>query len=520
MSEEILINITPREIRVAMVENGVLQEMMIERTSKRGLVSNIYKGRACRVLPGMQAAFMDIGLERAAFLHASDIVTLQSQMEFGRNKTEASINELMHEGQTSLVQVIKDPLGSKGARLTTEISIPSRYVVILPYSPNTIGISTRIEREEERHRLKEIVLKHLGYTGQSSVEQSSDDANVKLETFSSTQSRTGKVNFGFIIRTAAEGCTEEMLCADMDFLTRLWKDIKEKEQTAKPSSLIYEDLSLVIRTIRDLMGTTIEKVRIDSRETYVEVISFAQKFIPDLIPLIEHYPGERPIFDLYNIEDEITKALERKVQLKSGGYLVVDQTEAMTTIDVNTGAFVGSRNLEETIFKTNLEAAQAIARQLRLRNLGGIIILDFIDMTDAEHRRQVLRTLEKCLERDHTKSHISEVSSLGLVQMTRKRTRESLEHVLCKTCPTCSGRGTIKTPETICYEIFREILRESRQFEIENQQVLVIASQEVVDMVLDEESASVAQLEEFINRPIRFQVESSYGQEQYDIVLT
>jgi ribonuclease G len=492
MSEEILINVTPREIRVAMIENGVLQELMIERMSKRGLVSNIYKGRVCRVLPGMQAAFIDIGLERAAFLHASDIVTPQ----LGRSKNEIPITELIHEGQTLLVQVIKDPLGGKGARLTTEISIPSRYVVILPYSPNTIGISTRIEHEAERRRLKDIVLRHLGFAEQNVVEQV-EGPSVQLETFSTAQSRAGKSNFGFIIRTAAEGCTEEMLRADMDFLTRLWLDIKEQELVVKPSALIYEDLSLVTRTIRDLMGSSIEKVRIDSKETYLEILNFAQ-----------------------NIEDEITKALDRKVQLKSGGYLVVDQTEAMTTIDVNTGAFVGNRNLEETIFKTNLEAAQAIARQLRLRNLGGIIILDFIDMTDVEHRRQVLRTLEKCLEKDHTKSHISEVSSLGLVQMTRKRTRESLEHVLCRTCPTCSGRGSIKTPETICYEIFREILRESRQFEIDSQQVLVIASQEVVDLILDEESASVAQLEEFINRPIRFQVENSYGQEQYDIVLT
>ncbi|ALG69116.1 Rne/Rng family ribonuclease [Beggiatoa leptomitoformis] len=518
MSEEILINVTPRETRVAMVENGMLQEVVIERTRKRGIVSNIYKGRVCRVLPGMQAAFVDIGLERAAFLHASDILHPPIA---GDSKEERKIGELIYEGQTLLVQVIKDPLGTKGARLTTQISIPSRYVVLIPHSANTIGVSTRIEKEDERKRLKELVLRYMGMVEQGVIDNQND-----RETFATrpAENTTGSnvnpcLNYGFIIRTAAEGVSEEMLCADMDFLCRLWQEILEKSSASKPCSRVYEDFSLVIRTIRDLMGSSIEKVRIDSRETYREVVSFAEKFIPNIVPHTEHYPGERPIFDLYNIEDEINRALARKVLLKSGGYLVIDQTEAMTTIDVNTGAFVGTRNLEETIFKTNLEAAQAIARQLRLRNLGGIIILDFIDMIDAEHKRQVLKTLEKCLEKDHTKSHIiaSEVSSLGLVQMTRKRTRESLEHVLCETCPTCQGRSSVKTSETVCYEIFREILRESRQFE--NQEFLVIASQDVVDMMIDEESNSVAELESFIQRSIRFQVETSYTQEQFDIVL-
>jgi ribonuclease G len=323
---------------------------------------------------------------------------------------------------------------------------------------------------------------------------------------------------GDIVRTVAEGADADLLTRDMEFLAKLWNSVRDREASEKAGSLIHEDMPLVMRTMRDLVGTGVEKIRIDSRETYQKVLKFATKFIPEQASRIEHYSGERPIFDIYGVEDEIQRALERKVQLKSGGYLIIDQTEAMTTIDVNTGAFVGHRNLEETIFKTNLEATQAIARQLRLRNIGGIIIIDFIDMTDIEHRRQVLRSLDRALERDHAKTHISEVSSLGLVQMTRKRTRESLEHTLCSQCPTCNGRGTLKTPETVCYEIFREIMREVRQFDA--QQLLVLASQEVVDMLLDEESTSVAELEEFVGRPIKFQVETMYFREQFDVVLT
>lgn len=521
MSEEILINVTPRETRVAMVENGVLQEVFVERTSKRGIVSNIYKGKVCRVLPGMQAAFIDIGLPRAAFLHASDIIN--PHIFNHEERKELSINNLVHEGETLLVQTIKEPLGTKGARLTTQIAIPSRYLVFLPYSPKMIGISTRIEKDEERKRLKEIGLRLMGLNETTTIERATEEHTIMMQsseiTHSDSEDNNNKeCNYGFIIRTAAEGASEEMLQADMHFLCRLWKHIQEKASHAKPQTLVYHDFSLVIRTIRDLMGSNVEKVRIDSKETFLEVKDFIERFIPNLAASLEHYPGERPIFDLYSIEDEINKALERKVHLKSGGYLVIDQTEAMTTIDVNTGGFVGSRNLEETIFKTNLEAAQAIARQLRLRNLGGIIIIDFIDMSNLEHRAQVLKTLEKSLEKSRTKSHISEVSSLGLVQMTRKRTRESLEHVLCETCPACKGRGTIKTTETICYEIFREILREARQFELSG--LLVLASPEVIDLLLDEESTSLAELAEFINHPIRLQAESSYSQEQFDIILT
>ena len=489
MNEEILINVTPRETRVAMVENGVLQELFIERTSRRGLVGNIYRGKVVRVLPGMQAAFIDIGRERTAFLHASDIVG-RAKAANGNGPAEKpmeNIVDLVHQGQELLVQVVKDPLGSKGARLTTHLSVAARFLVYMP-DEDHIGISQKIEDEVERQRLRDLL-----------VELTKD------------------MGGGYIVRTVADGVSEHELRADVEFLLKLWEEIQERSNTCGPGTLVHGDLSLVMRTMRDQVDIDIEKIRIDSRENYEKAKKFAEKFIPEMANRIEYYPGERPIFDLYNIEDEIQKALSRKVQLKSGGYLIVDQTEALTTIDVNTGAFVGHRNLEETIFKTNLEATHAIARQLRLRNLGGIIILDFIDMTDPMHREQVMRALEKNLERDKAKSHICEVSGLGLVEMTRKRTRESLEHVLCEPCPCCEGRGSVRTAETVCYEVFRELIRESRQYETE--QFLVLASQEVVDLMLDEESAGVAELEEFIGRPIRFQVESLYTQEQFDVVL-
>ncbi|MEA3638723.1 MAG: ribonuclease G [Lamprobacter sp.] len=483
MSEEILINITPPETRVAVVENGVVQEIIIERAERCGLVGNIYRGRICRVLPGMQAAFVEIGLDRAAFLHASDIMT-----SAGETRSE-HINSLVKEGDPILVQVVKDPLGSKGARLTTNISIASRYLVFMPRLGNT-GVSQKIEDDDERKRLREV-----------------------LQAYVDTHEGIG----GYIARTAAETVSDDNLCRDMAFLAKLWSGIRERADSTSEIGLIHDDLPLALRALRDLVTPEVERVRIDSRATVDKARPFAVKYIPEIVDRIEYYGGERPLFDLYGVEDEIQKALQRKVQLKSGGHLVIDQTEAMTTIDVNTGAFVGHRNLEETIFKTNLEAAQAICRQLRLRNLGGIIIIDFIDMTDEEHKRQVLRALEKCLARDHAKTHITEVSALGLVEMTRKRTHESLEHILCEPCPCCNGRGSLKTAETACYEIFREILREARQFEVE--QLLVLASQEVIDRLLDEESGHLAELEEFIGKPIKLQAESLYTQEQYDVVL-
>ncbi|KAB7628269.1 ribonuclease G [Alkalilimnicola sp. S0819] len=484
MAHEILMNVTPTETRVALVENGVLQELHLERARRRGLVGNIYKGQVVRVLPGMQAAFIEAGLARTAFLHASDIAVPGAEPVVETR----NITELLREQQQVLVQVLKDPMGTKGARLTTNITIPSRYLVLLPGHPG-VGISARIEDPAERERLKAIGERLLTEDGEH----------------------------GYILRTAAEGAEEEALFSDQAFLRKLWDSARDRGQQAQPGTLVHEDLPLTLRALRDVVSSEVEKVRVDSRENFVKVQAFCEQFLPELAERVEYYPGERPLFDLYNIEDEIQRALERKVMLKSGGYLIIDQTEAMTTIDVNTGGYVGHRTLEETIFKTNLEAAQAIARQLRLRNLGGIIILDFIDMVDEEHKRLVLRALEKALDKDHAKTQISGVSALGLVEMTRKRTRESLEHILCEPCPTCAGRGSLKTAETVCYEIFREILREARQFEVKR--LLVLAAQEVIDLLLDEESASLAQLEEFIGRPIKLQPEPLYTQAQYDVVL-
>jgi ribonuclease G len=488
ISEEILINITPQETRVAIVENGALQEVSIERQRSRGIVGNIYKGKVNRVLPGMEAAFVDIGLDKAGFLHVSDIDTGDDSAVAEENTTRPTINELLREGETVLVQVVKDPIGTKGARLTTSISVPSRYLVYMPNS-TSVGISVKIEDEAERERLK------------------------KLIEACRSESQVG----GCIIRTAAEGVEETELRLDIAFLSKLWGSLLEHAESAPAGSMIHEDLPLSIRTLRDMVGVDTSLVKVDSRETYQRMTDFATRYIPDLPARIEHYPGERPLFDVYNIDDELQRALARQVSLKSGGYLIIDQTEAMTTIDINTGAFVGHQNLEETIFKTNMEASQAIARQLRLRNLGGIIIIDFIDMEHEDHKRQVLKSLEKYLDKDHAKTQVCEVSPLGLVEMTRKRTRESLEHILCEPCKTCHGRGSLKTTETVCYEIFREILREARFYD-EARQLLVMANQDVVDRLLDEEAASLAELETFIKIPVKLQVEAHLSQESYDVV--
>ena len=483
MSEEILINVTPPETRVAVIENGVLQELIIERTRERGLVGNIYKGEVCRVLPGMQAAFVDIGLDKAAFLHLSDLCSKDLEKKGSEN-----IEHYLYESQHIVVQVVKDPLGSKGARLTTEIAIPSRYQVYMPYANNS-GVSQRIECEAERIRLRNC-----------------------LDAF-----RQEHQCGGFIARTAAECADESVLIADMTFLLKLWESISGKIAGAQAKEFIHKDLPLSVRTLRDLYKEGIDRVRVDSRETYHRLIEFAEIFVPEIVPVIEHYSGECPVFDIYSVEDEIKKALARKVKLKSGGHLVFDQTEAMTTVDVNTGGYVGGRNLEETIFKTNLEAAQTIARQLRLRNLGGIIIIDFIDMKSEEHKKQVLMALERNLEKDRAKTKITEVSTLGLVEMTRKRTRESLEHILCEPCSACGGRGVLKTPETMCLEIFREIIREVRLYKV--QTLLVLASNAVVEMLLDEEADMLAELETFLGVQIKFRAEAQYNQEQYDVVL-
>ncbi|MDA9982249.1 ribonuclease G [Gammaproteobacteria bacterium] len=492
MSEEVLINITPQETRVAAIENGVLQEVHIERSQFRGIVGNIYKGKVVRILPGMQAAFVDIGMERTAFLHAADIGHRTDNGHNGVGGPEdpqPPINELLRSGEELLVQVLKDPLGSKGARLTMQTSIPARYLVYLPAGGH-IGVSQKIEQTEDRDRLRQMVSRLAANEG---------------------------VEGGFIIRTAADLASGEEMRLDFRFLNKVWQKVQETAKIAPAPALIHKDIPLAMRTMRDLVSENVEKVRIDSRETFDKALSFARDLIPEVVDRIEYYPGERPIFDLYSVEDEIQRALSNKVPLKSGGYLVIEQTEAMTTVDVNTGGFIGRKTLEETLFKTNLEAAQAIARQLRLRNIGGIIIIDFIDMEDPEHRRQVMRALDKALAKDRIKTFVTEMSTLGLVEITRKRTRESLERVLCEPCPVCSGRGVQKTPLTICYDIFREILRESRQFDTEG--FIVLASQVVIDMLLDEEATSLADLQEFVGKPIQLQVETMYHQEEYDVVL-
>jgi ribonuclease G len=486
MREEILVNVTPREVRAALVENGVLQEVLLERASRRGLISNIYKGKVSRVLPGMQAAFIEIGLERTAFLHASDIVRNPHE-EANEGAPTPGISELVQEGSEILVQVLKDPLGSKGARLTTYMTIPSRYLVLMPRSRG-VGVSARIEAEQERERLRLVMDSILPEGGP-----------------------------GYIVRTAAEGASMEALRADMLFLEKLWASIQQSAGRARPGELVHEDLPLAVRVMRDLLSSEIDKVRVDSEAMFARMKDFAERFVPELAGAIELYTGARPIFDLYGIEDEIGRALGRKVPLKSGGYLIFDQTEAMTTIDVNTGAYVGHRNLEETIFRTNLESAVAIARQLRLRNLGGIIIIDFIDMTEEEHRRQVQQALERSLGNDQAKTQLMNVSPLGLVEMTRKRTRESLEHVLCEPCPICEGRGFVKTAETVCYDVFREILRQHRQFDFT--EALVLAHPEVIERLLDEESATMAELEELTGKPIRLQTENMYSPDHFDVVL-
>jgi len=488
MSTEILINASTHEARAAVVENGVLQEVFLERVSRRGLISNIYKGRVSRVLPGMQAAFIEIGLERTAFLHASDILDprhIETGIEPPRSE---NIRALVSEGNEILVQVVKDPLGTKGARLTTYITLPSRYLVYMPQSRG-VGVSARIEAEAERERLRSAV--------QVGVES--------------------EENAGYIVRTAAEDAPSEALLADMQYLRKLWQFVRHKGLRTEPGNLVHADLPLHLRVLRDLMRPVVDRVLIDQASAHREMQDFAASFMPDALPRLELYGGARPLFELHHVEEEIQKALDRKVSLKSGGYLIIDQTESMTTIDVNTGAFVGHRNLEETIFRTNLEAAVTIARQLRLRNLGGIIIIDFIDMEEPEHRRQVIQALEKALSDDHVKTNISSVSPLGLVEMTRKRTRESLEHLLCQPCPTCEGRGFVKTAETVCYEVFREIVRQARQFEC--QQLMVLAHQDVIERLLDEESSALGELELVTGKPIRLQTEALYTVDQYDVVL-
>ncbi len=487
-STEIFVNVGPRETRAALLESGALHELQVERASHRGLVGNLYKGCVSRVLPGMQAAFVDVGLERTAFLHVADIALARPEDTIVALPAVDDIRRLVSEGDEILVQVVKDPIGTKGARLTTFVALPSRYLVYLPRGEG-VGVSARIEEEAERLRLKSAVASLVA----------PDSAG------------------GYIVRTAAQGASPEGLSEDMEYLARLWHHVRSVAAQAPPGTIVHEDLPLALRVLRDEMARGASRVLVDCPREYARMTSFAAEFLAGGAARIELYSGARPIFDLHGIEEEVTRALDRKVPLKSGGHLVIDQTEAMTTIDVNTGAYVGHRNLEETIFRTNLEAAVAIARQLRLRNLGGIIIIDFIDMTDEAHRRQVLGALERALAADRAQTRIVSLSPLGLVEMTRKRTRESLQHLLCAPCPSCEGRGFVKTPETMCQDIFRDIVRQSRQFA--SRELLILAHQDVVDLLLSEESAALAELTAQIGRPIRLQVEALYGADQYDVVL-
>ncbi|MDW5502701.1 ribonuclease G [Pseudomonas lundensis] len=488
MTAELLVNITPSETRVAYIDGGILQEIHIEREAKRGIVGNIYKGRVSRVLPGMQAAFVDIGLDKAAFLHASDIMP-HTECVAGdeqKNFNVRDIAELVRQGQDLMVQVVKDPLGTKGARLTTDITLPSRYLVFMPGAAH-VGVSQRIESEAERDRLKKAVAGYCDELG------------------------------GFIIRTAAEGIGEEELSQDAAFLKRLWTKVMERKKRNQTKYKLYGELALAQRILRDFAGAALDRIRVDSRLTHDLLVEFTGEYIPDITAKLELYTGSQPIFDLYDVENEVQRALERKVELKSGGYLIIDQTEAMTTVDINTGAFVGHRNLDETIFNTNIEATQAIARQLRLRNLGGIIIIDFIDMNNDEHRRRVLHSLELALSKDRVKTTINGFSQLGLVEMTRKRTRESIEHVLCHDCPTCHGRGTLKTVETVCYEILREIVRVHHAYD--SDRFLVYASAAVGEALKSEESHALAEVEIFVGKQVKVQIEPLYSQEQFDVVM-
>jgi ribonuclease G len=480
MQAEILINITSQETRAAVLSNGVLQEIMVERAEQTGLLGNVYQGRVVRVLPGMQAAFVDIGLERTAFLHASDIQTHKEGLE------SSDIRRLLREGDSCLVQIIKEPLGSKGARLSTFISIPSRYLVLLPENSG-VGISARIEDETERQRLKELV-----------------EAILPAE------------NFGCIVRTAAEGMSADALQADLRFVNKLWASLVKRAASQSGIQKVYSDLPLEVRVVRDLAHHQVECIRVDSQNSLDRIRQFVADFMPGLDVSVELYKGGRPIFDLYAIDEEIDRSLKPNVALKSGGYLLIEQTEAMTTIDVNTGAYVGRSSQEETVFRTNLEAAGAIAHQLRLRNLGGIIILDFIDMESEAHRLQVLDALEAGLAGDTARNQICHISPLGLVEMTRRRTRESLQHILCEPCPTCQGKGQIKTPATVCYEIFREILRIHNQFPAG--ELVILAHDDVAEMLLDEESAGLAELENLTGRALRLQAQSTSAPDEFDVV--
>ena len=489
MQQDILINWSPQETRVAVIEHGVLQELQVERSLERGLVGNVYLGKVARVLPGMQSAFIDIGLEKAAFLHVADLMSSINSRHADADMPATIVQPIekqLFEGQAVMVQVLKDPIGTKGARLTAQISIAGRLLVFLPQD-NHVGVSQKIpfiQREELRQRV----------TGLA-----------------------GAAGGGFILRTNGEDALDDELKEDIAYLRKTWARIKGASVRLPPASVLHQDLNLLQRVLRDMVSEGTQTIRIDSHEQLANLTTFAQEFMPATVPKLQHYAGERPIFDLFNIDEDISRALGRRVELKSGGYLIIDQTEALTTVDVNTGGFVGARNFDDTVFKTNLEASQAIARQLRLRNLGGIVIVDFIDMVKDNHRDAVLAEFQKQLARDRIKTTVNGFSALGLLEMTRKRTRESLAHQLCEPCSACTGKGVVKTARSVTYDILREILREARQFN--PREFRVVASPKVIELFLDEESQHLADLSKFIGKPIFLQAEAAMAQEQYDIVL-
>ncbi|MDA8422646.1 MAG: Rne/Rng family ribonuclease [Nitrospiraceae bacterium] len=500
MPSEIIVNAGREETRVALLENSLVTEIYIDRKKDRGIAGNVYKGRIMKVLPGMQAAFIDIGLEKSAFLYVGDVFDssseytplmedegLELEVETKRKRAHANqIEDLLQEGQEILVQVSKEPISTKGARVTTYISIPGRYLVMMP-GVNHIGVSRRIENGEERKRLREIV------------------------------SRLRKPNTGYIIRTASQGRSEEDFVADIEFLSRLWDNVQKKKERASAPALLHNELDLVFRVIRDVFSRDVDRMVIDSPDEYQRVREFVDSYIPPLSRRVKPYDGDDPIFDHYGVEIEISRALGRKVWLKSGGYIIVDQTEALAAIDVNTGRYVGKRTLEDTILKTNLEAVREIAYQLRLRNMGGIVVLDFIDMEREDNRRKVYSALQEALANDKAKTTISHISPIGLIEMTRKRIRESLGRTLCEPCPYCDGRGYIKSSRTMCYEVLRELRRAFSS--ADEKKALVTVNSVVADMLYDEERQGVEELEKEFQKKIVIKADPNLHQEQYEVVM-
>ena len=491
MSEELLIEVNEFETRVALLYDGVLQELHIARAQGYSLTGNIYLGRVQRVVPGVQAAFVDIGLERPGFLHVRDMRGRGKADESGEEELP-DIRDLAAAGQPVLVQIAKDPISSKGARLTTQLTLASRHLVLMPFSGH-IGISHRIEAEADRARLLQLI------------------EGIRSER---------RVDMGFIARTSSDMAEEAAIEADMDRLLGIWDAVLESRAQAGCPAPIYRELPLQARIVRDLSGSEPDRIIIDDERSRYRVPGSVSEYLPELADRIEAHAGSRPLFEHYGIDDEVARALRPRVGMKCGGYLVIEQTEAMTTIDVNTGSYLGGHSLEETAFRTNLEAAKAIPRQLRLRNLGGIIVIDFIDMQDKEHQRQVLRILEKACERDRARVCIDGFSTLGLVQMSRKRTRGSLAQQVCEPCRVCRGTGIVKTDESTCIEVFRTILQEAdmRLGEARGDYV-VRAPQGVVDRLIDEDADHLARLSEQTGREIRIQMEPSYGPGEFDVVL-